>query len=203
MLFRSAMFRSFDLWFKCFKKLVTAIIPNPDELDEGDNVFIQLNWEEHFRSTLRVYEKKHPFPGLLINYDDGAIVANDLDDDDDRDPNQLSQMLMILMPLLICELLIIVIQGVFSSRGKLQRLSQFYIMDSVTSMLFTMSMNVILHKVLLILLIVIHLMLPLLIDKYIPEVTTVIRLVLLYLSGLHKSQNILLSFTNMLRKIRN
>ena len=29
-----AMFRSFDLWFKSFKKLVTATIPNPDELDE-------------------------------------------------------------------------------------------------------------------------------------------------------------------------
>ena len=86
------MFRSFDLWFKGFKKLVTANIPNPDELDEGDNVFLQLEWEEHFGSTLSVYEKKHPFPGLLINYDDGSIVANDSDDDDDRDPNWLSQM---------------------------------------------------------------------------------------------------------------
>ena len=36
------MFRSFDLWFKSFEKLVTATIPNPDELDEGDNVFLQL-----------------------------------------------------------------------------------------------------------------------------------------------------------------
>ena len=87
-----AMFKFFDLWFKCFKKLVTATIPDPDELDEGDNVFIQLDWEEHFGSTLSVYEKKHPFPGLLINYDDGSIVANDSDDDDDRDPNWLSQM---------------------------------------------------------------------------------------------------------------
>ena len=87
-----AMFRSFDLWFKCFKKLVTATIPDPDELDEGDNVFIQLDWEEHFGSTLRVYEKKHPVPGLLIHYDDGAIVANDSDDDDDKDPTWLSQM---------------------------------------------------------------------------------------------------------------
>ena len=87
-----AMFRSFDLWFKCFKKLVTGTIPDPDELDEGDNVFIQLDWEEQFGSTLRVYEKKHIFPGLLINYDDGAIVANDSDDDDDKDPNWFSQM---------------------------------------------------------------------------------------------------------------
>ena len=87
-----AMFRSFDLWFKRFKKLVTTTFPDPDELVEGDNVFVQLDWEEYFRSTLRVYEKKHPFPGLLINYDDGSIVANDSDDDDDRDPNWLSQM---------------------------------------------------------------------------------------------------------------
>ena len=87
-----AMFRSFDLWFKCFKKLVTATIPNPDELDEGDNVFIQLDWEEHFRSTLRVYEKKRPFTGLLINYDDGSYVADNSDDDDDRNPNWLSHM---------------------------------------------------------------------------------------------------------------
>ena len=79
----------------------------------------------------------------------------------------------ILMLLLICRLLIIVIQEVFSSQGKLQRLSQFYIVDSVTSMLFTMSMNVILHKVLLIFLIVIHPMLLPLIDEFIPEVTTV------------------------------
>ena len=109
----------------------------------------------------------------------------------------------ILMPLLICGLLIIVIQEVFSSQGKLQRLSQFYIVDSVTSMLFTISMSVILHKVLLILLMVIHPMLLLLFDEFIPKVSTISRLLLLYLFGLHKSQNILLSFTNMLRKIRN
>ena len=80
-----AMFRSFDLWYKYFKKLVTAIIPDPDELDEFDN--IQLDWEEHFGSSLRVYEKKYPFPSLLINYDDGSYV-----DADDMDPNWLSQM---------------------------------------------------------------------------------------------------------------
>jgi len=39
-----------------------------------------------------VYEKKHPFPGLLINYDDGSYVAVDDLDDNDRDPNWLSQM---------------------------------------------------------------------------------------------------------------
>ena len=53
------MFRSFDLWFKGFKKLATATIPYPDELDEGDNVFLQLEWEEHFGSTLRMYKKKN------------------------------------------------------------------------------------------------------------------------------------------------
>ena len=86
-----AMFRSFDLWFKGFKKLVTATIPNPDELDEGDNVFLQLKWEEHFGSTLRVYEKKHQFPGLLINYDDSSYIAANSNDDDDRDLYWLSQ----------------------------------------------------------------------------------------------------------------
>ena len=87
-----AMFRSFDLWFKSFKKLVTATIPDPDELDEDDNVFLQLEWKEHFGSTFRVYEKKHPFAGLLINYDDGSYIADDSDEDDDRDPYWLSQM---------------------------------------------------------------------------------------------------------------
>ena len=65
-------------------------------MDESNIVFIQLDWEKHFGSSLRVYEKKHPFPGLPINYDDGSYVANDNsdddDDDDDRDPNWLSQM---------------------------------------------------------------------------------------------------------------
>ena len=40
-----AMFKPFDLWFKYFKKLITATIPDPDELDEANNVFIQLEWE--------------------------------------------------------------------------------------------------------------------------------------------------------------
>ena len=80
-----AMFRSFDLWHKYFKKLVTATIPDHDELDESDNVFVQLDWEEHFGCSLRVYEKRHPFRGLLVNYEDGI-------DDDDRDPDWLSQM---------------------------------------------------------------------------------------------------------------
>lgn len=74
------------LWFKSFKKLVTATILDPNELDEGDNVFLQIEWEEHFGSSLRVYEKKRPFPGLLINYDDGSYIADDSDDNNDSDP---------------------------------------------------------------------------------------------------------------------
>ena len=35
------MFRSFDLWFEYFKTLVTATIPDPDELDKDDNVFVR------------------------------------------------------------------------------------------------------------------------------------------------------------------
>ena len=91
-----AMFRSFDLWFEYFKTLVTATIPDPDELDEDDNVFLQADWEEKFDSSLRVYEKQHPFPGLLINFDDGSYISDisDISDDDeyDRDPYWLSQM---------------------------------------------------------------------------------------------------------------
>ena len=75
-----AMFRSFDLWYRYFKKLVITTIPDPDDLDDSDNIFIQLDWEEHFGSSLRVYEKKHLFPNLLVNYEDGT-------DDGDRDPD--------------------------------------------------------------------------------------------------------------------
>ena len=78
-----AMFKSFDLWYKYFKKLVTTTIPDPDDLDDSDNIFIQLDWEVHFGRILRVYEKKHSFPGLLVNYEDGI-------DDDERDPDWLS-----------------------------------------------------------------------------------------------------------------
>ena len=45
-----------------------------------------------------MYERKHPFPGLLVNYDDGSDVANNYDDgsdpdDADRGPNWLSKCL--------------------------------------------------------------------------------------------------------------
>ena len=40
-----------------------------------------------------MYERKHPFPGLLINYDNSSYIATDSDDDDDdRDPYWLCQM---------------------------------------------------------------------------------------------------------------
>ena len=35
-----AMFRSFDLWYRYFKKLVITTIPDPDDLDDSDNIFI-------------------------------------------------------------------------------------------------------------------------------------------------------------------
>ena len=40
-----------------------------------------------------MYEKKHPFLGLLINYDDDSYVDADDSDDDDMDPNWLSQII--------------------------------------------------------------------------------------------------------------
>ena len=41
-----------------------------------------------------MYENQHPFPGLLINYDDGSYIADisDYEDENDRDPYWLSQM---------------------------------------------------------------------------------------------------------------
>ena len=80
-----AMFESFDQWFEHFKILVTTTTPDPANSDDIDDNFIQATWEDYFGSSLRVYEKKHSFLGLLINYEDGS-------DDMDRDPNWLSQM---------------------------------------------------------------------------------------------------------------
>ena len=83
-----------------------------------------------------------------------------------------------LMPLFTCGQQIILIQEVFSPKEKLRSLSHFYIVDFVTSMLFTMSMNVmtILQRILMM---VIHLMLLPLIDEWPPQVTTDWRLLLL------------------------
>ena len=79
------MFESFDQWFKHFKILVITTTPNLANSDDTDDIFIQAIWEGYFGSSLSVYEKKHPFPDLLIDYEDGL-------DDTDRDPSWLSQM---------------------------------------------------------------------------------------------------------------
>ena len=80
-----AMNESRNLWYEHFKILVTTTFPNPDDSDDVDNILAQAEWEDYFGSSTRVYEKKHPFPGLLINY-------NDETDEGERDPAWLSQM---------------------------------------------------------------------------------------------------------------
>ena len=79
------MNESRNLWYEHFKILVTTTIPNPDDSDDMDNILAQAEWEDYFGSSTRVYENKHPFPGLLVNYEDGT-------DEDERDPAWLSQM---------------------------------------------------------------------------------------------------------------
>ena len=79
------MNESRNLWYEHFKVLVTTTFPNPDDSDDMDNILAQAEWEDYFGSSTRVYENKHPFPGLLINY-------NDETDEDERDPAWLSQM---------------------------------------------------------------------------------------------------------------
>ena len=83
-----AINESRNLWYEHFKILVTTTIPNPDDSDDMDNILAQAKWEDYFGSSTRVYENKHPFPGLLVNYDDET-------DEDERDPAWLSQMLYI------------------------------------------------------------------------------------------------------------
>ena len=80
-----AMFESFDQWFKHFKILVTTTTLDPANSDDKDDIFVQTLWEDYFGSSLRVYEKQHPFTGLFINY-------KDVLDDTNRDPSWLSQM---------------------------------------------------------------------------------------------------------------
>ena len=92
-----AIFKSSDLWFEHFKTLVKIAIPDPANSDDISDILEQTDWEEHFGSSLRVYEKKHLFPGLLVNSDDGSGVANNYDkgsdlEDVNRSPNWLSQM---------------------------------------------------------------------------------------------------------------
>ena len=79
-----AMSESCDLWFKHFRILVTTHFPvYGEDSDDADNAFIQSTWEKYFGSSHRVYEKKHPFPGLIINYEDWSV---------EEDPSWLSQM---------------------------------------------------------------------------------------------------------------
>ena len=54
--------------FDYFKELITTTIPDPANSDDTSDILDQADWEDHFGSSLRVYERKHPFPGLLINY---------------------------------------------------------------------------------------------------------------------------------------
>ena len=81
-----AIFESCDQWFEHFKILVTIhFLVYGEDSDDIENAFIQSTWDEYFGSSHRVYEKKHPFPGLIVNYEDGA-------DEEDRDPSWLSTM---------------------------------------------------------------------------------------------------------------
>ena len=88
------MFESFNQWFEHFKILFTTTHPNPADSDDTNDIFVQARWEDYFRSSLRVYEKEHLFPSLLINYEDGL-------EEEDRDPNWLQKCLnMVLSSLL-------------------------------------------------------------------------------------------------------
>ena len=78
-----AMFKSSNLWFEHFKILVTTAIPDPANSDDFNDILQQADWKEHFGSSFRVYEKKHPFPSLLVNYDNGSDHVK-------RSPNWLS-----------------------------------------------------------------------------------------------------------------
>ena len=71
-----------DLWYDHFRVLITTTFPNPEFSDDMDEILSQAEWEDYFGNSTRVYENKHPFPGLLINYN------NDPDEElqDDEDP---------------------------------------------------------------------------------------------------------------------
>ena len=81
-----AMTESCDQWFKYFKIMVTSHFPVPGEVaDPSTTAFHCKTWNQHFWGSLRVYEKHHPFPGLIVNYEDGI-------GDEDRNPSWLSKM---------------------------------------------------------------------------------------------------------------
>ncbi|KAL0001508.1 hypothetical protein SO802_015289 [Lithocarpus litseifolius] len=66
--------------------LVTTPYPDLDNSDDMRDIFAQATWEEYFGCSLKVYEKEHPFPSLLINYEDGP------DEEDEMGPYWLSRM---------------------------------------------------------------------------------------------------------------
>ena len=79
------MTESCDQWFRHFEIMVTSHFPVPgEEADPRATASILAIWNQYFGSSHRVYEKHHPFPGLIINYEDGA-------DDEDRNPSWLSR----------------------------------------------------------------------------------------------------------------
>ena len=80
------MTESSDQWFRHLEVMVTIHFP---VLGQGANTIdiasILETWNKYFGSSHRVYERQHPFPGLIINYEDGS-------DDEDRNPSWLSKM---------------------------------------------------------------------------------------------------------------
>ena len=86
-IFRSkAMTESYDQWFRHFKIMVTSHFPvQGEEVDPSVTAFFCKTWNQHFMGSHRVYEKHHPFLGLIVNYEDGV-------GDEDRNPSWLSKM---------------------------------------------------------------------------------------------------------------
>ena len=81
-----AMSESHDQWFEHFKLLVTTHFPvYGEDSDDIDDIFLYTNWGDYFGCSLRVYEKKHPFPGLIVNFEDWK-------EDEDREQSWLSKM---------------------------------------------------------------------------------------------------------------
>ena len=80
------MTESCDQWFRHFEIMVTSHFPVPgEEADPRVTASTLAIWDQYFGSSHRVYEKQHPFPGLIVNYEDGA-------NDEDRNPSWLSKM---------------------------------------------------------------------------------------------------------------
>ena len=81
-----AMSESHDQWFAYFKILVTTHFPvYGEDSDDIDDIFLYTNWGDYFGCSLRVYEKKHPFPGLIVNFENWR-------EDEDKEASWLSMM---------------------------------------------------------------------------------------------------------------